>query len=322
MKRILIALATLFALGLAVPATAQGDWPQRPIRVIVPSGPGGTSDILMRLLGEHLGRALGQPVVIDNKPGAGGTLAATLAAQAEPNGYTFMMASVATHGIGPSMYKVRFDPDRDVAAVAYVGATPNVLYVRKDAPFKSVRELIAFAKANPGKLAYSSSGVGTTLHLSAVLFATSIGVDMLHVPYNGGAPAIQAVIAGDTALSFENVLAVMSQIRSGAVVPLAVTTATRTSQLPDVPTMAEAGIPGFDIASWFGIVAPARTPGIAIERFSAELARVLRDPQVIERMRSLGAEPQYVGPREFDAYLKSERVKWAAVVTASGAKVE
>ena len=315
-------LAAGFAV-LAAPALvrAQSTWPQKPIRIIVPSGPGGTSDILLRMLTEHVGRQLGQPVVVDNKPGAGGTLAATLAAQAEGDGYTLMMNSVATHGIGPAMYKLKFDPARDVAGIAHLAYTPNVLYVRKDSPFKTVGDLIAHARAHPGKLNYASSGSGTSLHLSAVAFAQAASIELVHIPYNGAAPALQAVLSGDAAFSFENSIPVMGQIRGGTVVPLAVTTAVRSPQLPNVPTMAEAGLAGFDISSWFGIVAPAGVPAAVTERLSAAFERALQDTALTEQIRRLGAEPRFMPAREFDTYMKTERTKWAAIVKASGASV-
>lgn len=320
--RFLATLAATVALCTALPSAAQDDWPRKPIRVILPAGPGGTSDILMRRLGEQLGRQLGQPIVIDNRPGAGGTVAATLAAQAEPDGYTFMMNSVATHGIAPFMYKLRFDPERDVAGVAQVAFTPNVLYVRKDSPLKSVRELIAHAKANPGKLSYASAGSGTSLHLAAVQFSLLAGLDLVHIPFNGAAPAMQSVLAGDTAFAFENSIAVMGHLRAGTLLPLAVTTAARARELPEVPTLAEAGVPGFDSASWFGLVAPGATPRPIVDKMAAAVESALKDPQMQDAMRKLGAEPLYRGPREFDVYMKSERQKLAGVVKASGAKVD
>ncbi len=300
---------------------AQEDWPRKAIKIIMPAGPGGTSDVLLRLMTEHLAKSLGQPIVTDYKPGAGGTLAATLGAQADPDGYTLMLSSAATHGIAPWMYKLKFDADKDVAGVAHMAFTPNVLYVRKDSQFKSVRDLVVYAKANPGKLNYSSSGNGTSLHLSAVQFGLLAGVQCVHVPYTGAAPAMQAVIAGDTQFSFENSISIMGQIRGGTVVPLAVTTTTRSPQLPDVPTMVEAGVPGFNISSWFGVVAPAATPRAVVDKLALAFERALKDPQVAEGIRKTGAEPMYIGPREFDAFMRAERQKWETVVKASGAKV-
>lgn len=313
--------ASSLLLPAAFRATAQDSWPQRSIRVLLPAGAGGTSDVLLRLLTEHLASSLGQPVVPLHKPGAGGTVAATLAAHAEPDGYTLMLNSVATHGIGPSMYKLQFDAEKDVAGVAHLAYTPNVLYVRKNSPFRTVGDLVAFGKANPRKLNYSSSGSGTSLHLSAVQFALSTGIECVHVPYNGAAPAMQAVLAGDVDFAFENSISVMGQLRGGALVPLAVTTVTRSAQLPEVPTMMEAGVPGFDISAWFGIVAPGGTPRPIIDKLSAAFEAALKDPQVAAAVRKFGAEPLFMGSREFDAYMKAERQKWQGVVKASGAQV-
>ncbi len=317
----LVLATSALLLTSALPAAAQDDWPKRPIRVILPAGPGGTSDILLRGMSEPIAKALGQPLVFDNKAGAGGTLAATLAAQAEPDGYTLMVSSAATHGIAPFMYKLKFDPDKSVTGIAHLAFTPNVLYVRKDAAFRSVRELIAYAKANPKKLNYSSSGAGTSLHLAAVQFNLMAGIDAVHVPYTGAAPSMQAVLAGDIAYSFENAIAIMGQIRGGTVLPLAVTTSTRSPQLPDVPTVAEAALPGFDVSSWFGVVAPGGVPRTIVDKLAAAFDAVLKNPQVIEHVRKLGAEPRYIGPRDFDAFMRTERQKWEPVVKASGASV-
>ena len=314
-------VAGLLVLAAALPAAAQDDWPKRPVHVILPAGPGGTSDTLMRILSERLTRSLGQPIVLDHKPGAGGTLAATAVAQAEPDGYTLMMNSVATHAIGPSMYKLKFDPEKNVTGIAHVAFSSNVLYVRKDAPFRSVAELIAFARANPKKLNYASSGSGTSVHLSAVQFGLTAGIDAVHIPYTGAAPALQAVLAGDAAFSFENLLAMMGQIRGGTVTPLAVTTSVRSPQLPELPTIAESGLPGFNSSTWFGIVGPGGLPRPIVDKLAAALKSALDDPQVSELVRKLGAEPQFMAPRAFDDFMKSERVKWDATVKASGAKV-
>jgi tripartite-type tricarboxylate transporter receptor subunit TctC len=304
-----------------VHVAAQDDWPRRPVRVILPAGPGGTSDILLRGMSEQVGKALGQALVFDNRAGAGGTLAATLAAQSEADGYTVMVASAATHGIAPFMYKLKFDPDKNVTGIAHLAFTPNVLYVRKDAAFRSVRELIAYARANPKKLNYSSSGSGTSLHLAAVQFNLAAGIEAEHVPYSGAAPSMQAVLAGDIAYSFENAIAVMGQFRAGSLLPLAVTTSTRSPQLPDVPTVAESGLAGFDVSGWFGIVAPGGVPRPIVDKLAGAFEAAVRNPQVIETVRKLGAEPRYIGPREFDAFMKAERQKWEPVVKASGASV-
>ena len=320
-KRFIAAFAGALLLSLQGAANAQDDWPKKPVRVLLPAGPGGTSDILLRLMLESLSKSLGQPVVPDYKPGAGGTVASTLVAQAEPDGYTVMMASVATHGIGPWMYKLKYDPDKDVTGIAHLAFTPNVLYVRKDSPYKSVRELVAFARANPKKLNYSSSGSGTSLHLAGVQFATTAGIEAVHVPYNGAAPSLQGVLAGDVTYAFENAISVMGQIRGGTVTPLAVSTATRSPQLPEVPTVAEAGVPNFNVSGWFGIVGPGGMPRPVVDKLAAAFERALKDPQIAEQVRKLGAEPQYIGTRDFDAFMRGERQKWEAPVKASGATV-
>jgi tripartite-type tricarboxylate transporter receptor subunit TctC len=316
------ALAATALLATAATGTiAQTDWPRRPIRIVLPAGPGGTSDVFLRAMTDALTRELGQPIVVDNRPGAGGTLAAGVVANAEPDGSVFMMNSLATHGIGPSLYKLGFDVDRDVTAVALLAQMPNVLYVRADFPARSVEELIAWGRRNPGKLSYASSGQGTTLHLSGVRLAQATGLDMLHVPYNGAAPAVQSVLRGETTFSFENVGAVIGQIRGGSARPLAVTTAVRSEQLPDVPTMGEAGIPGFDVSTWFGIVGPGKVPAPIVQRFAAVLERVMKDPEILERTRRIGAEPRFMGSAEFDRYMREERAQWSRVVKAAGVQV-
>lgn len=319
--RFLILAVSTLTFMLTGPATAQTDWPKNAIKIILPAGPGGTSDILMRLMTEPLGRLLGQPIVVENRAGAGGTIAATLAAQAEPDGYTLMMSSTATHAIGPSMYKLKFDMDKNVTAIAHVAFMPNILYVRKGSPLKNVRDIMAYARANPGKLNYASSGQGTTTHLAAVAFSQATGIDLVHIPYNGAAPATQAVLSGDAALAFENLAPIMGQIRGGTVVPIAVTVPKRSEQLPEIPTMIESGLPGFNITTWFGIVAPGGTPKPIVDKVAAAFETVLKDPKVQEQIRKLGSEPQFMGPREFELYMKSERLNWAVIVKGAGVTV-
>jgi tripartite-type tricarboxylate transporter receptor subunit TctC len=320
-RRFFLASAGALA-GFSAPgAWAQTDWPRRPIRVILPAGPGGTSDIFMRAMIDALTRELGQPLVVDNRAGAAGTLAAGLVAAAEPDGSVFMMNSLATHGIGPNLYKLAFDVDRDVAAVAMLAQMPNVLYVRPDFPARNVEELIAWGRRNPGKLSYASSGQGTTTHLSGVKLAQASGLDLLHVPYNGGAPAVQSVLRGETSFSFENVGAVMSQIQGGLARPLAVTTLVRAEQLPQVPTMAESGLPGFDVSTWFGMVGPGRLPASVAQRFASVLERVIKEPEIVERMRRFGAQPRFMGPADFQRFMQEERLQWGRVVKAAGVQV-
>lgn len=300
---------------------AQTDWPKRPIRILLPAGPGGTSDIFMRAMVNSLNLELGQPIVVDNRPGAAGTLAAGLVAAAEPDGSVFMMNSLATHGIGPNLYKLAFDVDRDVTPVALLAQMPNVLYVRADFPARNVEELIAWGRRNPGKLSFASSGQGTTLHLSGVKLAQVTGLDLLHVPYTGGAQAVQSVLRGETSFSFENVGAVIGQIEGGTVRPLAVTTLVRSEQLQHVPTLSEAGLQGFDVSTWFGIVGPGKLPAPIVQRFAAVLERVTKEPEILERMRRFGAQPRFMGPTEFQRFMREERAQWGRVVKASGVQV-
>lgn len=323
MKRRSLIKALAIAPALAGgPGYGQEGWPRRPIRIIVPSGPGGTSDILLRALAEPLGAELGQSVVVDNRPGAGGTVAAAAVARADPDGSTFMMNSLATHGIAPALYKLSFDPERDVSAVALLVQMPNVLYVRSDFPVQTVTQLLDYGKRNPGKLAYSSSGQGTTTHLSGARLSVASGIDMLHVPYNGAGPAVQAVLRGEVSFAFENIGAVVGQIRGGALKPLAVTAAARSVQLPDVPTTSESGLPGFEIATWFGVVGPGGLARSIVERFSQAWETVMRQPASVERAMRLGAEPRFLGAAAFDAFMRSERDQWREAVKAAGIKVE
>lgn len=323
MKRRLF-VGSVAALGLSASRSSwsQEAWPRRPIRIIIPSGPGGTSDILLRALSEPLGSELGQSIVVDNRPGAGGAVAAAAVARAEPDGSTFMMNSLATHGIAPALYKLPFDPDRDVTAIALLVQMPNVLYVRSDFSAANLQQLLEFGRRNPGKLSYSSAGQGTTLHLSGARLAAATGIDMLHVPYNGAAPAVQAVLRGEVTFAFENIGAVVGQIRGGLLRPLAVTAATRSVQLPDVPTMAEAGMNGFEIATWFGIVGPGGVPKPIVERFGLALERVMHQADTVERAARLGAELRFLNATAFEAFMRQERAQWRGAVQAAGIKVE
>ena len=321
-RRAMLAAITSSALGLGSSLSAQEAWPRRPIRVILPAGPGGTSDILLRALSEPLAAELGQPIIVDNRPGAGGSVAASAVARADPDGSTFMMNSLATHGIAPALYKLSFEPDRDVTAVALLVQMPNVLYVKADFPATSVQLLLEYGRRNPGKLAYSSSGQGTTTHLSGARLAASMGNEMLHIPYNGAAPAVQAVLRGDASFAFENLGAVVGQIRGGALRPLAVTAPSRSVQLPEVPTMAEAGVPDFEVSTWFGVVGPGGVPRPITDRFSQALEKVMQQPSIVERAARLGAEPRFMGAAAFDAFMRKEREQWRRTVQAAGIKVE
>ncbi|MCX7659741.1 MAG: tripartite tricarboxylate transporter substrate binding protein [Caldimonas manganoxidans] len=322
-----LCLAAL-ALACAPGLQAQSAWPTKPVRIVVPFAPGGTTDILARALAPELNRAFGHTFVIDNKPGAGGNLGAAEVARAAPDGYTFLMGTVGTHGINVSLYdKLPYDPVRDFAPVTLVAAVPNVLVMNpaKAAQYKidSVPDLIRYARAHPGQLNMASSGNGTSIHLSGELFKTMTGTFMVHFPYRGSAPALTDLIGGQMDLMFDNLPSSMPHIKAGKLKALAVTSAQRSQALPEVPTIAEAGpLKGYEATSWFGLLAPAGTPADIIHRLQQETARALANPAIKERLQSQGAIPSGNTPAEFARLIDSEIKKWAAVVKASGAKVD
>lgn len=322
-----LCLAAL-ALAFAPTLQAQSAWPTKPVRIVVPFAPGGTTDILARALAPELSRAFGQQFVIDNKPGAGGNVGAAEVARAAPDGYTFLMGTVGTHGINVSLYdKMPYDPVKDFAPVTLVAAVPNVLVMNpaKAAQYKidSVADLIRYAKAHPGKLNMASSGNGTSIHLSGELFKTMTGTYMVHFPYRGSAPALTDLIGGQMDLMFDNLPSSMPHIKAGKLKALAVTSASRSDALPDVPTIAEAGpLKGYEASSWFGLLAPAGTPADIVNRVQQETAKALANPTIKERLQSQGAIPSGNTPAEFARLIDREIKKWAAVVKASGAKVD
>ena len=318
------ALALSLCASLADSAHAQTSsaWPDRPVRIVVPAPAGSSLDIIVRTLGDKLKDKWKQPLVVENKPGAGGMLGMDAVAKATPDGYTLGLGFNGPIAFGPHMYKkMPYAPGKDLLPIVLTTSQPNVLAVHASNPANTLPELMAWAKAQGSKLSYGSVGNGSSSHLTMALLESLAGFDAVHVPYNGAAPATGSVLAGDTAFSFENLIAIIGQVRGNTVVPLAVTTATRSPQLPDVPTIAEAGLAGFNVASWFGIVAPGATPRSIVDKVAAAFDRALKEPQVLEQIRKLGAEPLFMAPREFDAYMKTERLKWEATVKASGATV-
>jgi tripartite-type tricarboxylate transporter receptor subunit TctC len=312
------------ALAMAPAAWAQSAWPTKPVRIVVPFAPGGTTD----LLAPELSRAFGQQFIIDNKPGAGGNVGAAEVARAPNDGYTFLMGTVGTHGINVSLYsKMPYDPVKDFAPVTLVAGVPNVLVMNpaKAAEYKieTVPDLIRFAKANPGKLNMASSGNGTSIHLSGELFKTLTGTYMVHFPYRGSGPAVTDLLGGQMDLMFDNLPSSMPHIKAGKLKALAVTSAARSEALPEVPTIAEAGpVKGYEASSWFGLLAPAGTPADIVSRVQQETAKALANPAIKERLQSQGAIPSGNTPAEFARLIDSEIRKWAAVVKASGAKVD
>jgi tripartite-type tricarboxylate transporter receptor subunit TctC len=298
-------------------------YPTRPIRLVVPFPPGGATDILAREVAKHLTDAWGQSVVVDNRPGAGGNIGSELVAKAAPDGYTLEMGTVGTHAINASLYsKMPYDHVKDFVPVILVAGVPNVLEVNPSVPVNSVQELIAYAKANPNKLNFASSGSGTSIHLSGELFKVMAGVQMTHVPYKGSAPALQDLLGGQVQLMFDNLPPSLPQIKAGKLRALAVTSATRAPALPDVPTVAEAGLPGFEASSWFGVLAPAGTPPDIVTKLNAEIAKWLTSPEAKEKLAGVGANIAGGTPEDFARHIQAETAKWAKVVKESGAKVD
>lgn len=280
-------------------ATAQA-FPSKPLTIIVPFSAGGTTDILARIIGDALKDELGQPVVIDNRAGAGGNIGAALAAKAPNDGHTLFMGTVGTHAINTALYKKPgYDHLKDFAPLTRVAMVPNLLVAHPSRPYGTVKELIAFAKANPGKISFGSSGSGSSIHLSGELFKTMTGADMVHIPYKGSAPAVTDLIGGQIDIMFDNMPSAIQHVRSDRLKPIAVTTSKRSPELPNVPTMAEAGVPGYEATSWFGIFAPAGTPAPVVARLNSALVKVLNDPAVKKKITEQGAEPVAEKPEQF-----------------------
>ena len=322
MLSIIRAITAAALVALATLAHGQA-WPSKPIKWVVPFAPGGTTDILARTVGEKLAIALGQPVIIENKPGAGGGLGAEFTAKAAPDGYTIMGGTISTHAINASLYKnLPYDPVKDFVAITLIARVPNMLVINPAVPAKDVKELIALLKANPNKYSFASSGNGTSQHLSGELFKSMSGTEMQHIPYKGSPPALQDVMGGQVTMTFDNITTAWPLAKAGKLRALAVTTAKRSSVAPEVPTLAESGLPGFEVGSWQGVFAPAGTPPDIVKRLNAEIVKALNLPDVREKLGGLGAEIVADSPEEFSALVKAEVVKWADVVKKSGAKVD
>ena len=302
-------------------ATAQA-YPAKPIRWISPWPAGGANDIFSRAIGQRIGESLGQQVLVDNRPGAAGTIGSDIAAKAPADGYTLVMGSSPTHAIAPALYPaLPYDPLRDFSAVTLVGSVPNVLVLHPSVPAKTVKEFIAVAKARPGKLNFASTGNGTSQHLSAELFKFMAGLDMVHIPYKGTAPALTELVAGQVDLAFENMPALIPHIQAGRLHALAVTTTKRSAVMPELPTIAEAALPGYDASVWFGVFAPAGTPRPVIDRLHGEILKALQTQDLKSRMIAMGTDVSGMGPDDFSAYVRKEIPKWANLVKAAGVKV-
>ena len=318
MKRLLAALALLLVAG----APGAQNFPAKPIRLISPFPPGAVVDTLCRALGAPMGELLGQPIVVENRTGAGGNIGMDLVAKAPADGYTIGMGSIGTHGINPSVYaKMPFDPVRDFAPITFVASNINVLVVNPSVPVHNVQELIAYARANPGKLSFGSAGVGTSQHLAGELFKQVTGIEMAHVPYKGAGPAVSDLIAGQIPLMFADISAALGHVRAGRLRALGVTTRARTPLL-EVPTLIEQGIPDFDVNAWFGLFAPGGTPPEIVARLNGAAVQALGAPATRERLQSLGLNPSPDTPEAFARFIRSELDRWAKVARAINIRAE
>jgi tripartite-type tricarboxylate transporter receptor subunit TctC len=295
----------------------------KPIRLVVGFAPGGPADVMARLIGQRMSAILGQSVVVDNRPGAGGTIGARAVAESDADGYTLLLGNTSTLVISPITYKnVGYDPVKGFAPIALLGTTSNILIVNPALPVKSVQELIALARAKPGTLNYSSAGIGTPPHLIGEMFKQRLGLEVVHVPYKGGGPSVQAVIAGETQFSFENPAASLPLVQAGNVRALAVTSETRSPQTPELPTMIEAGVPDFTSVSFTAVVAPGGTPPAIVNRLNAAINESLISPEVGPTLVKLSVDAKPISPEEFTAFLTKERNKWTVVVRAAGVQME
>ena len=308
--------ATWFVAGI-VYAQDKGEYPIKPIHLIVGFSPGGSADTVGRALAEGLSTRLGQPVVVENKAGANGNIAAEYVARSAPDGYVLYFPSIG-HAVNASLYKnLPYDPVKDFTAIGAVFSAPNILIVPASSPYKSVNELIAVAKANPGKLTFASSGSGTSVHLSAVLFEKMAKIDMIHVPYKGTGSAMPDVISGQVDMSFPNLPSGLPHVKSGSLRALGVTTSKRSSAAPSIPTISESGLPGYDMATWYGLVAPANLPPKVRNRINKELQDVLADPKFKDKLIAQGADPMPGTPEQFAAFIKSEIERWRKLIVQS-----
>jgi tripartite-type tricarboxylate transporter receptor subunit TctC len=319
-------IPTLAALVLALAAAGASaqPYPAKPIRVVVPNPAGGFYDLIARTVGQKVGESIGQPMVVENRVGAGGSLGTEFTAKSPPDGYTIMVGGIGPHGIAPSLYaKLPYDPVKDFAPIILVATTPNILVVHPSSPIQSVQDLVAAAGQKPGGVSYASNGNGTSQHLSAEMLATTMGLKLNHVPFKGSAPAVTAMLGGQVDFAFAVAPDALPHVKAGKLRALAVTSAKRAGPLPEVPTMVEGGVPGYEATAWFGYLAPAGTPREIIDRLNAEIAKALESPDVRDRLAPGGLSELPGGtPERFGALVKSEIAKWSRVVKESGAKID
>jgi len=322
MRRLLTILLTILLCAAAAPAFAQG-YPAKPLKMIIPYPPGGGNDTLGRLFAAKLGERLGQPVVVENRPGAGTLIGTEAAAKSPADGYTILLSSIATHALSPNLYsRVPYDPIKDFAPVTLLGVAPTVLVVRSDLPAKDLAEFVAAAKAKPGGFTYASGGNGTPPHINGEVFKAVAGVDLLHVPFKGGGPALVDLMAGRVDVMLDTAASAMPHVRSGKLRALAISGPKRSPEYPDLPTFAEAGLPGYDTNAWYSVHAPAGTPPEVVRRLNAELVASLKEPDVQARFKQLTTEPVGNTPEEFAAFVKAELDKYARVIKGAGIKLD
>jgi len=323
MRNRLYAVAALAALLASITAAAADAFPVKPVRIVVPFAAGGAIDIIVRASAQQLSKELGQQMLIDNRPGAGGNIGAEIVARSAADGYTLVAGTSATHGANPALYsKMAFDARHDFVPIAHIAGVPNVLVVTPASGIRSLDDLVRQARAAPGRLSYGSAGSGTSLHLAGELFRSEARVDLLHIPYKGAAPATTDLLGGQISMMFNTVPVALPLIRSGKLTALAVTARKRHFALPDVPTFAEQGYKSVESETWVGLFAPAGTPRDVLDKLAQALERTLRDKSVVELLRQQGAEPQFMGPEAFARYVDSEIARWGGVVRAAGIKLE
>jgi tripartite-type tricarboxylate transporter receptor subunit TctC len=323
MKRRTLLQTAWLGSTLGAGATWAEAWPAKPIKYVVPFPAGGTTDILARIIGPKLATALGTPILVDNRPGAGGVLGSDLVAKSPPDGYTILGSTISTHAINPAINpKMPYNAARDFVGVTLIGSVANAVIVPANSPFKTLKDLIDYGRANPGKLSFSSAGNGTSQHMSGEMFKLMAKIYAVHIPYRGSAPAIQDVIGGQISMGFDTIVVAAPHIKAGTVRALAVTSARRVKGFEDIPTIAESGVPGFDVSSWQAVHAPAGTPPEIVERLASEIAKAMELPDVRARLDALGLEPSGMPPAQFAAFNRNELAKWANVVKSAGLKME
>jgi tripartite-type tricarboxylate transporter receptor subunit TctC len=308
--------------GSAVYAQTQS-FPTKPMRIVVPFPPGGFSDVFSRIIGARMTESWGQQVIVDNRPGAGGNIGADIVAKAAPDGYTLVMGTIGTHAINATLFsKLPYDPVRDFVAVAFVVEAEGLLTVHPSLPARTTKDVIAIARSKPGALTYASAGAGTTSHLAGELFKTMAKVDITHIPYKGNVPAITDLLSGQTSMLFATLPTVLPQVQATKLRGIAVLGPTRSAAVPDLPTLSESGLPGFEVTNWTGVLAPAKTPADVVTKLNAEILRIMRLPDVQERLPRQGLRFVEMTPQQFGEFVRSERDKWAPIVKATGAKAD